>query len=436
MKRTLIITGIVAVVIILIMIVFGQLTSKKDTASVYTEVKQGPFEITVTNSGELEAERSIDILGPQIQQNNTQNRGGGGREGGGGDHMRLQSFKIQDIVPEGTIVKEGDYIAQLDRTEYDNTLKTARESLNTLQSNLEMAILDTTVTLTNLRDAIKNQAITVEEVEITLEQSKYEPPATIRQAEINLNKQQRALEQKIKNYELRKAKALSNIKTNKRQLADGQALVDNLQNFLAQFTIKAPSQGMVIYKEEFNGSKRKSGSQVNPFDRVIATLPDLTSMISRTYVSEIEVNKIKNGQEVIMTIDAMPGKSWTGVITSVANIGEVLGNSDAKMFEVLVKVNGINTELRPAMTTYNKIIIKSYENVVYIPTECVHTGTDGIAFVYKKNKTRQIVLLGEMNEKNTIIKQGLEAGTSLYLIAPDEADKFKLVGKDLVAGLN
>jgi hypothetical protein len=436
MKRTLIITGIVAVVIVLIMIVFGRLTSKKDTATVYTEVKQGPFEITVTNSGDLEAEKSIDILGPQIQQSNSQNRGGGGHEGGGGDHMRLQSFKIQDIVPEGTIVKEGDYIAQLDRTEYDNTLKTARENLNTLQSNLEMAILDTTVTLTSLRDAIKNQAITVEEVAITLEQSKYEPPATIRQAEINLNKQQRALEQKIKNYKLRRARALTNIKTNRRQLADGQALVDNLQNFLAQFTVKAPSQGMVIYKEEFNGTKRKSGSQVNPFDRVIATLPDLTSMISRTYVSEIEVNRIKSGQKVIMTIDAMPGKSWTGSVTDVANIGEVLGNSDAKMFEVVIKVDGINSELRPAMTTYNKIIISSYENVVYVPTECIHTGADGFTFVYKKNKTRQIVVLGEMNEKNTIVKQGLEAGTSLYLIAPVEADKFKLVGKDLVAGLN
>ena len=104
--------------------------------------------------------------------------------GGGG--MRLMSFKISDIVPEGTMVKEGDYIAQLDRTDYDNTLKTALENLNTLQSNLEMAVLDTAVTLTNLRDAIKNQIITVEEAEITLAQSKYEPPATIRQAEINL----------------------------------------------------------------------------------------------------------------------------------------------------------------------------------------------------------------------------------------------------------
>jgi hypothetical protein len=174
---------------------------------------------------------------------------------------------------------------------------------------------------------------------------------------------------------------------------------------------------------------------VNPFDRVIATLPDLTTMISKTYVSEIEVNKVKNGQKVTMTIDALPGKSWTGTVYNVANIGEQLENSDAKMFEVLIRVDGVNTTLRPAMTTYNKIIISSFDNVVYIPTECVHTGTDGIPFVYKKNKTRQVVVLGEMNEKNIIIKQGLEPGTSLYLIAPDEASKFRLVGKDLIAGL-
>jgi len=433
MKRTLIITGIIAGLIVIAMAVFNKLASRKDTASLYTEVKKGPFEITVSNSGELEAEKSIDIMGPEIQQTSQSQRGGGPPGMGGG--MRFLSFKISDMVPEGTIVKEGDYIAQLDRTDYDNTLKTALENLNTLQSNLEMAILDTAMTLTNLRDAIKNQTITVEEAEITLEQSKYEPPATIRQAEINLNKQQRGLEQKIKNYDLKKAKALTDIKLKKHLLAEGEDLVKNLQVFLAKFTIKAPGKGMLIYKEEFNGTKRKTGSTVNPFDRVIATLPDLTSMISKTYVSEIEVNKVKNGQKVTMTIDALPGKSWKGTVSSVANIGEQLENSDAKMFEVLIKVDGINTELRPAMTTYNKIVINSYDDVIYIPTECVHAGSDGVTFVYKKNKTRQIVVLGEMNEKSIIVKQGLEPGTSLYLIAPDGASKFKLVGKDLVAKL-
>ncbi len=432
MKRTLIITGIVAGLIVIAMLVFNKLVSTKDTASVFTEVMKGQFEITVSNSGDLEAEKSVDIMGPVIKQS-SQSQGRGGDSHGG---MRLQSFKISDIVPEGTVVKEGEYIAQLDRTDYDNTLKTAIENLNTLQSNLEMAILDTAVSLTNLRDAIKNQAIAVEEAEITLAQSKFEPPATIRQAELNVNKQQRALEQRKKAYALRKAKALADIKQKKRLLAEGTDLVNNLQQFLAQFTIKAPSPGMVIYKKEFNGAKRKTGSTVNPFDRIIATLPDLSTMISKMYVSEIEVNKVKIGQKVLITIDALPGKSWTGTVYNVANIGEQLGNSDAKMFEVLIRIDGINAELRPAMTAYNKIIIDSFDEVVYIPTECVYTGIDSIPFVYKKNKTRQIVVLGEMNEKHIIVKKGLEPGTSLYVIPPDEPEKFRIVGEDLVAGLN
>lgn len=430
MKRTIIITGLVAGLIMIAMFVFNKLASKKDTASIFTEVMEGPFEITVSNSGELQAEKSIDILGPDMMQ--LMQQGGGGRGGSGG--MRFMSFKISDIVPEGTVVNTGDYIAQLDRTDYDNSLKTANENLNTLRSNLEMAILDTAVTLTNLRDAIKNQAIAVEEAKITLAQSKYEPPATIRQAQLNVDKQERALEQARKNYTLRKAKALADIKTKRRLYNDGNELVTALQEFLSKFTIHAPSPGMVIYKEEFNGTKRKTGSQVNPFDKVVATLPDLSSMISKTYVSEIEVNKVQPGQKVVITIDAIPGKSLTGVVTNVANIGEQLENSDAKMFEVLIKIDGLNPELRPAMTTYNKILINSYDNVIYIPTECVNAGTDGIPFVYRKNKTKQIVVLGEMNDKDIIVKQGLERGTSVYLVPPEDPSKFRLVGKDLIAG--
>jgi len=429
MRKTIITTGIVAALIIVAMIIFSRLGKGKETAVNYAVATRGPFEIAVSNAGELEAERSVDIMGPDIMQATQQ----GGQRGGGRGGMRITSFKIQDIVPEGTEVKKGDFIAQLDRTDYDNTLKTALENLNTLQSNLEMAILDTAVMLTNLRDAMRNQTIAVEEAEITLQQSKYEPPATIRQAEINLNKQIRALEQRNKNYELQKARALTNIRDQKRLANDGQELVNTLQNFLAQFTITAPSPGMVIYKEEFNGTKRKAGSQVNPFDRVIATLPDLTSMISKTFVSEIEVNRVVPGQKVVITIDAIPGKSWTGSVISVANIGEQLENSESKMFETLIKVDGNNPDLRPAMTTYNKIIIDSFDDVISIPTECVHADADGIPYVYKKNKTKQIVVLGEMNEKNIIVMEGLDEGTPIYVITPEEPAKFRLVGQELLA---
>ena len=429
MKRTLIISGIVALFIVISLIIFNKLVSKKNEVSVFAEVKEGLFEITISSSGELLAENSFDIKGPEIQQ--TQNQGGG--HGGGHDHMRISSFKIQDIVPEGTIVKKGDYIAQLDRTEYDNTLKDALASLTTLQANLEMKILDTAVTLTDLRDEIKNQIYVVEEAKITLAESRYEPPATIRQAEISLNKAERGLEQLKKSYNLRRAQSFADIKQTKQALANGQELVKALQDFLAQFRITAPSDGIVLYKQEWNGTKRKAGSTVNPFDRVVATLPDLTSMISKTYVNEIEVSKVAIGQDVVITIDALPGKSYQGKVTSVANVGEVLPNSDSKMFEVLTRISNADNNLRPAMTSWNKIITKTFDNAIFIPTECVYTGADSITFVYKKNKTRQIVVLGDMNEKNVIVKQGLEPGTSIYVVPPEKSADFRLVGENLIA---
>jgi HlyD family secretion protein len=428
MKKTFIIIGISVAIIALI--VFNKMTSKNKVVNSYAEVKKGTFEITVTNSGELLAEKSLDIKGPEIGQGSFQQ----GR-GVMGMDMHAMDLKIQDIVPEGTIVNEGDYIAQLDRTSYENTLKDETENLKTEQINLEMKVLDTAVVLTNLRDDIKNQIFVVEEAGITLAQSKYEPPATIRQAEINLDKARRTLEQKKKSYTLIVAQNLSEINHLKLHVTRGTRLVNDLQEFLAKFTITAPSYGMVTYKKDRNGTKRKAGSSVNPFDRVIATLPDLSSMISKIYVNEIEISKVKNGQKVIIQVDAFPDRSYNGTVYSIANVGEQLPNSDAKMFEVLVKLEDADPALRPSMTTGNKIIIKTFNDALYIPTECVQTGSDSIPFVYKKNKTRQIVILGESNEKNVIVEQGLESGSTIYLIPPAEPEKFKLVGENLIPAL-
>jgi HlyD family secretion protein len=430
MKRTLIITVIVIVAVTLALFVFNKLVSRGKNENIYAEVKRGLFEINVANAGELVAEKSTDILAPQIVS--SQSFGGRGGPGGFG-RMRAMDYKIQDIVNEGTVVKKGDYIAQLDRTSYDNNLKDALENLTTLKSNLEMKVLDTAVTLTDLRDEIKNQQYAVEEARITLAESKYEPPATIRQAEISLNKAERGLEQLKKNYGLRKAQALVDISQTRQSLKDGTELADALQEFLSQFTIRAPSGGIVIYKEDFNGTKRKAGSNINPFDRVVATLPDLTTMISKTYVSEVEVNKVKIGQRVIITIDAIPSKSWTGVVNSVANIGEVLPNSDAKMFEVLITIDGTDMQLRPSMTTWNKIIINTIPDAIYIPTECINTGTDSVSFVYTKNKHKQVVVVGAMNDKNIIVKECLKPGEMVYSIQPEEPWKFKLTGEDLIS---
>jgi HlyD family secretion protein len=421
--------------------IFNKATSKKTTGDVFAEVREGVFEITVTNSGELLAEKSLDIRGPDLfqqqqQQQQQGQRGGGGNTRGGMQvqqvNMRAMELKIQDIVPEGTIVAAGDYIAQLDRSAYSNTLKDAEDQLRTYETNLEMKILDTAVVLTNLRDDIKNQRYQVEEARITLAQSKYEPPATIRQAEIVLDKAQRNLEQRLKSYELRKSQVLSEIRREKRRFNEQQELVSNIERFLGEFTIKAPAPGMVIYKKERNGSKRKSGSQLNPFDNVIATLPDLSSMLSKVYVNEIEVSKVSQGLNVNITVDAFPNKSYTGKVLTVANIGEQLPNSDAKMFEVNIKVDGSDHTLRPSMTTTNKIIIRTYNDVVFIPTECVMAGADSIPYVYEKHRIKQYVVIGEANEKHVIVEKGLEPGKQVFVIPPESTEKFRVAGEELM----
>lgn len=429
--KRILVTGSILVAIIAL-VVFNKMTTKKGNVNSYVEVKKGPFEITVTNSGELIAEKSIDIMGPEIGMGMNQggNRVSGG--GGGGHSMRAIDLKIQDIVPEGTVVKEGDYIAQLDRSSYTNTLKDELENLKTMQNNVDMKILDTAVVLTNQRDDIKNQRYVVEEAEITLQQSKYEPPATIRQAEIVLDKAKRTLDQKIKSYSLYVAQSLADLNHQKMHLSQETRLVNDLQEFLAKFTITAPASGMIIYKKDRNGTKRKVGSTVNPFDRVIGTIPDLTSMISKVYVNEIEISKIKKGQKANIKVDAFPDKAYTGTIYTIANIGEQLPNSDSKMFEVQVKIDNPDETLRPTMTTGNKIIITTYNDAIFIPTECVQTGSDSIPFVFGKNKTKEIVKLGESNEKYIIVEKGLKVGDVIYLNAPLNSENFRVVGADLI----
>jgi len=138
------------------------------------------------------------------------------------------------------------------------------------------------------------------------------------------------------------------------------------------------------------------------------------------------------GQHVNIGVDALPNKSFTGRITSIANIGEKLPNTDSKVFEVIIELNENEPILRPAMTTSNKVIISTFKDVVYLPAECVYTKEDSIPFVYTRNRVKHIVMLGESNEKNIIVEKGVDAGSKVYLEEPENHDKFKVVGEELI----
>jgi hypothetical protein len=198
-----------------------------------------------------------------------------------------------------------------------------------------------------------------------------------------------------------------------------------------KFEITAPKRGMVIYAKEHRGDKRKVGSMVSSWDPSVATLPDLSVMISRTYVSEIDINQVRMGQKVRLGVDAFPDRKYTGEVIKVSNVGEQILGSDSKVFEVVIRIDGTDPVLRPYMTTSNSIVINKFENANFLPIEAVHS-EDSIPFVYKKNGVKQIVLLGAMNDNQVIVEKGLIAGEEVYLGLPEKPESFNKTGTELI----
>ena len=196
-----------------------------------------------------------------------------------------------------------------------------------------------------------------------------------------------------------------------------QQLVDVMQ----QFTINAPEDGMVIYQREWNGKRKTVGSTIGAWDPTVATLPDLSVMLSKTYVNEVDIRKLKLNQKVDVNLDAYPEKKLTGKIVSIANVGEQNPKSDAKVFEVQIQISEKDTSLRPAMTTGNNIIIGKIPNSIYVPLECIHNDGDSLSYVYLKDGLSFIkkeVKTGEANEDNIVIKEGLKEDM-VYLSIPE-----------------
>lgn len=393
-------------------VVISLTTSKSNhQAEIAILVKSEPFEITVVNSGELEAKNAIPIMGPE-----------------GLVAARIWSVRIEDMVPEGTIVAKGDYVATLDRTEIGERIRNeeldGEESLN----NYEQTRIDTALDLRARRDELKKKMLNVERKEIELANSKFEPPAIIQQAELALKEATMDLELAESDYLLRKEKASTKMRRRQLDLIDDRGDLQLLEGLYGQFIIHAPQQGMVIFRKD-RGAKVKKGSSVSARNPVIATLPDLSQMISRCYVNEVDIRLVEVGQIVRLGIDAFPDKKLTGKVISIANVGEATYSGDAKVFEVEVELLESDPDLKPGMTTSNEIIVDSYNNVLSIPLECLHNADDSLSYVFKKDGmqiTKQTVITGKSNSNKIIISEGLNEADRIFLSIPKNADKLRL----------
>jgi hypothetical protein len=400
--------SIIAFILVAILFIWWIVPEGKDSDSILVKAEQGEFTISVTTTGELDSKFSTEINGPQNLQSI-------------GIYMEI---KLENIIPEGTVVDSGAFIASLDKTVVMNRVDAIDADIEKLNTQITNSKLDSALTLRSARDNIVNLHYSTEELVLEVENSKFEAPAIQRQAEINLEKAERNYKQAVEAYLLRKEKEETTIQQIMIDLKKQTNVKRQTMAILREFTIKAPQQGMVIYAKTRRGEKIETGSMISPWRPVIAQLPDLTSMQVKTYVNEIDISKVKVDQKVEIGVDAFPGKELFGKVVSVANIGEELRNSSANVFEVIINVEGSDESLRPAMTTKNVIITEVLNDPVFIPLECLYV-QDSTQFVYVKG-SKKIVETGKSNDNSIVITSGIDAGDDLYLLPPEGANDWKI----------
>jgi len=413
MKNT---TLLIAVVAILASGIFYFTRSSGVVGSrvITTEVTKGPFDIYINATGELKAKKSVKIRGPQGMRS-----------------VGIYQTTITDMIPEGTIVKKGDFVATLDKNELATKMTEAQTEIDKVQTQLEQTKIDTAIDMKEIRDQIANLEFSMQQEKLEIEKNRFEPQMIIEESKIKLEKSERdfiQLKDKLRLKKIQSEAKVEEINTNLRQQTNK---FNQYRDIAGAFTVLAPEDGMLIYEQSWNG-KRVPGSQISAWDPVVAELPDLSDFISVIYVNEVDISKVKKGQDVQIKVDAFPEKLFEGMVSDVANIGQQLRNQDAKVFEVTVQVNESDSILRPAMTTSNEVLVYAYQDVLSVPLEA-YQKNDSMQYVVVKTGntyTKREVVGHVSNDDAIVIAAGLEAKDIVCLTYPDNLAELPVEAMD------
>jgi multidrug resistance efflux pump len=336
------------------------------------------------------------------------------------------------MIEEGTWVDSGDYVATLDHKAVEEQIKLAQDEMEKTLSEYEDGKIDSNLNLSNQRDLIVNARLDMEEKKIIMEESVYESPSIQKKASMDNDKAARRLEQEKQAYVLKTQQEVNRVQRRFINYRQVQERWQEMQKLFNSLEVTAPKAGILTYMKFPWGEIIKTGSKVGMYNSTIATIPEMTNLVSRTYINEIDISKIKSGQKVKLGIDAFPEKQLEGEVLTVANIGQAMPNSDAKVFEVKIKIFGADKDLKPAMTTSNAIEAGTFADTLMIASDAVFEN-DSLKYVYlgKASPVKQIVWLGDENENHVLIRKGLKAGDFVWLTEPENAGEINFEGLEI-----
>jgi len=417
----------------------------------YTVAPYTPLKTSVSSGGAAASKSALS---------DSRQRGG---RGGDSFEEKPGSTRILWILPEGSEVKAGDVVCELDSAAFRDELRL--QEVRYLQAKAWVdqaaAILEVNkITYREYRDGIYPQDLQLirqyiqtcqierERAQRNLEWSQgmadqfLRTAAQLRADKLDLQKADFVLSEAQGMYErLEKFTAPKILKTLEAKLAailtDKLAQdamfaleterLERLKKNIAACTMRAPRDGIVVYANQTNAwgrveSQIMEGVTVRE-DQPIFQLPDPNRMRIKARINETKVSQIKTGQKCSIVIDAYPDRKLTGTVTDVTVISTPVNGpfSDVRVYFALIAIDKAFDGLRPGLSGEVTFLYDQRKQVERLPIAAIRE-VDGEAFVAvpdqspaEKEKKRlpyrwQKVELGLSDSDYVEVLSGVEAG--------------------------
>lgn len=359
-----------------------------------------------------------------------------------------------EVIPDGSVVKEGDVLARLDSSDYEELLRQqqiaverARADHRQAELNLEVARL----AITEYEEGVMNETlqnhkrlIALAESELTrskdrldwtkrMSEKGYASKSQLVGEQQNYSRALFTMEketgarrlferytaprrlQELKKVEIGRE---STLRYRGRQLKWSLERLEKLETQVESCTIRAPHDGFVIYA---NDSRRniiiETGMSVRQKQKLFY-LPDLEQMEVVAMLHESVVDKVTPGMSAQVTLEGASGVTMTGEVASVGSLPVSQWWSDVRYFEGVVRLDGVNQrELLPGMTAHVKFFFDPKPDVLAVPIEAVASedGHDVCYVAHEDGLERRRVSLGEATHDLLEVADGLEEGERVVL---------------------
>jgi HlyD family secretion protein len=418
------------------------------------KVKQGRFVRLVIEQGDVESAKNMDIKS-EIKSKTT---------GGGG------GMTILRIVPEGTIVKKGDFVAQLDAAGLENELRQQEIKLSTAKNAVEQSKIGVSVAETTLKEyqegtfkqeekTVMNELLMAEEdlsrakntleFSETLQAKGFSQELTLNADKFAVTKAEFALDiaknkldvlrrltsaKMIEQFQGEIEKAKAKLVADEIGLRIEEINFKEIEDQIKKCTMTSPGDGQLVYAN-VNAGRGGGGDFVVEegatvrYGQALARLPDNTNMQVKAKVAESFVTMLRPGMKAKIKLDAFNGDPLAGEVIRVNDFPEAGGwmASSTKEYAAIIRIINPPPRLRSGLTSEVEIVVEDLPNEIQIPVQSVYEHRNVPFCLVKTGKgfeTRQLTL-GSNNDKTVVVKDGVKVDEQVVLDPSSHLDLFK-----------